>query len=68
MKKIGDLLGIQLTETTGYNAKSNSTVERAHSDLAKCQRALCKDDPDSWEDVLPRALFAMRTAVNKTAL
>ncbi len=37
---------------------------RAHSYLTKCLRSLYKDDLDPWEDILPWALFAMRTAVN----
>jgi len=55
-------LGIQLTTTPAYNPKSNP-VERSHRDLGAALRALVKQNAGSWEDVLPQALFAMRTAV-----
>ena len=62
-KDLTATLGIQVTDTTGYNPKSNGIVERFHRDLGSSLRALIKDDPDSWEDVLPQALFAIRTNV-----
>ena len=60
-KAVGNLLGINLTDTSGYNAKSNAQIERMHRDLGSILRALIEDDPESWEDALPRALFAIRT-------
>ena len=62
-KDVGALLGMKITNTTGYNPKGNGQVERMHRDLGPMLRALVKDDPDSWEDALPQALFALRTAV-----
>jgi transposase InsO family protein len=62
-KGVGELLQIQITDTTGYNPKGNGQVERMHRDLGEILRALLRDDPDSWEDALPQALFAMRTSV-----
>ncbi len=58
-------LGIRITDTTGYNLKSNRQVERMHRDLNTILRALVADhgDPYDWEDLLPSALFALRTAV-----
>ncbi len=61
---LGKTLGIQITDTTGYNPKGNGQVERMHRDLGAIMRAALRDDPNaSWEDVLPQALFALRTAV-----
>ena len=60
---VGQMLGIKITDTTGYNPKSNGQVERMHRDLGPMLRALILDKPESWEDVLPQALFALRTAV-----
>lgn len=59
---VGKLLGIRITNTTGYNPKGNGQVERMHRDLGSILRSLLRDDPESWEDVLPQALFALRTA------
>ena len=59
----GRMTGIQITNTGGYNPKGNGQVERVHRDLGNILRALTADQPDSWEDVWPQALFALRTAV-----
>ncbi len=61
---LGKTLDIQITDTTGYNPKSNGQVERMHRDLGAIIRAALRDNPKaSWEDKLPQALFALRTAV-----
>jgi len=65
-KEVGEALGIQITNTTGYNPKGNGQVERMHRDLNKMLRALTANNFDSWEDVLPQALFALRTAICKS--
>ena len=59
-KAVGDLLGVQITTTPAYNPKSNP-VERSHRDLGAILRALIGDSDRTWEEVLPQALFAMRT-------
>ena len=65
-KDVGELLGYQVTNTGGYNPKGNGQVERFHRDLGAILRALVRDDPASWEAYLPQALFAIRTAVNRS--
>ena len=65
-KEVGRLLGIRILDSSGYNPKANAQVERVHRDLGAMLRALLADEPDSWEDVLPQALFALRTHVSKT--
>ncbi len=61
---LGKTLGIQITDTTGYNPKGNGQEERMHRDLGAIKRAALRDDPNtSWDDVLPQALFALRTGV-----
>ncbi len=62
-RDVARLLGIQTTTTGGYNPKGNGAVERMHRDLGTMLRAAVREDPDSWEDALPWALFAIRTAV-----
>jgi transposase InsO family protein len=57
--------GIQVTTTPAYNPKSNP-VERVHCDLGTMLRALSYDTHQDWEDLLPKALFAIRTAVSKS--
>ncbi len=64
-KQLQAALGIRITDTTGYNPKSNGQVERMHRDLNTILRALVADhgDPYDWEDLLPSALFALRMAI-----
>ncbi len=64
-KQLQPQLGIKVTYTTGYNPKGNGQVERMHRDLNGILRALTTEygDPFAWEDLLPQALFALRTAV-----
>lgn len=54
-------LGIAKTHTPAYNPKS-LPVERTHRDLHSVVKALCTDTGQDWEEVLPMALFAIRTA------
>ncbi len=63
-KQLQPQLGIKVTDTTGYNPKGNGQVERIE-DLNRILRALTTEcgDPFTWEDLLPQALFALRTAV-----
>ena len=57
-------LQIRLTHTPAYHPQSNP-VERSHRDLKAILTALLDGrDPSTWEDYLPQALFAMRTAVS----
>ena len=63
---VNEELGIRVTTTTGYNPKGNSEIERVHRDLANILRATLEEDPPGWEDALPAALFALRTAVHSS--
>ena len=63
-KEVGKLLGITVTDTTGYHPASNGLLERMHRDLAGMLRAMLGDNPESWEDQIPAAVHAMNTAVH----
>ena len=65
LKSVYGQFGIQPTMTPAYNPKSNP-VERVHRDLNKMLRLLCENEPENWEDHLPTALFALRTAKNRS--
>ena len=56
---------IRLTFTPTYNPQSNS-VERAHRDLNAMLRVLCHQNAADWEEVLPAALLALRSAVHES--
>ena len=57
--------GIKLSFTPTYNPQSNS-VEWVHRDLNAMLRALCNQHAADWEEVLPAALLALRSAVHKS--
>ena len=61
LKQVYDKLGIQRTTTPAYNPKSNP-VERCHRDLKACLTALAMEGHGDWEDNLPAALLALRSA------
>ena len=57
--------GVRLTFTPTYNPQSNS-VERTHRDLNTMLRVLCHQQAADWEEVLPAALLALRSAVQES--
>ncbi len=65
-QEVCSYLNIRKTTTPPYHPCSNGQVERVHRDLAKMLRALCHHDDGDWEELLPQALLALRTAVNRT--
>ena len=54
--------GITRMRTTAYHPQTNGALERAHGTLKNSLRCLINQFYD-WEDRLPLALFAMRTAL-----
>ena len=56
---------IRLTFTLTYNPQSNS-VERVHGDLNIMLRVLRHQHAADWEEVLPVALLALRSAVHES--
>ena len=59
--------GIWLTFTPTFNPQSNS-VERVHRDLNTMLRVLCHQHAVDWEEVLPAALLALRSAVHESTV
>ena len=57
--------GIRLTFTPTYNPQSNS-LERTHRDLSTMLRVLCHQHAADWEEVVPAALLALRSAVHES--
>jgi hypothetical protein len=63
---VSKLLRIRITGTTPYNPKSNTQVERIHKDLHGILKGLMGDNFTMWEELLPQALFSIRTAICRT--
>ena len=57
--------GVRLTSTPTSNPQSNS-VERTHRDRNTMSRVLCHQIVAYWEEVLPAALLALRSAVHES--
>ena len=65
LRMVYQSFGIQPTMTPAYNPKSNP-VERVHQDLGRMLMALSGRFPHEWEEHLPAALLALRTARNRS--
>ena len=65
MREAFQRAGIRLTFTPTYNPQSNS-VERTHRDLGTMLRVFCHQHAADWEEVLPAALLALRSAVHES--
>ena len=58
--------GIHVVHSSVQHPQSNP-VERFHRTLKRILRALCFERGQDWEECLPGALFAIRTAVSETS-
>ena len=65
-QEMGKQLHMKITVTTPYNPKSNGCVERFHRDLSKMLAAVNEGGEADWEDGLPAALMAIRSAKSNT--
>ena len=58
------LLGISTTRTSAYHPEGNGQVERFNRTLEAMLAKIIQDDQHDWDSLLPKALFAYRTAVH----
>ena len=58
-------LKIEQSRTPTYNPRSNP-VERAHRTLMDILKKMATRNPGAWKEMLPAALFSMRTSVHST--
>ena len=60
-----DLYGVIVQFVTVYHPESNGMVENRNKEIGKYLRLLCKKDTQTWDEVLPSALWALRTCKNE---
>jgi len=61
-----DLYGVYVHYTTVYHPESNGMVENRNKEIGKYLRILCNKNTQNWDEVLPSALWALRTCKNET--
>ena len=59
-------LGIDHITSTPYHPESQGIVERFHQTLKSILRKMCDTNDQVWDDKLPFALFAIRSAPSET--
>jgi len=52
--------------TSTYHPESNEEVENRNKEIGKYLRLLCNNNQGIWDDMLPSALWALRTCKNET--
>lgn len=61
-----DLYGVYVQFTSTYHPEFNEEVENRNKKIGKYLRLLCNQNILIWDDVLPSALWAIRTCKNET--
>ena len=59
-------LGIKHVTSTPYHPESQGIVERFHQTLKTLIKKYCGNNVNSWDDLIPYLLFAVRSAVNES--
>ena len=57
---------VQQTFSTAYHPQTNGLVERYNKTLVETLAKLCLKKPQEWDEMIPAALFAYRTARHET--
>jgi len=67
VRQLCESLGVKRTRTTPYHPRGDGLVERFNRTLLKILRGLIRGRPSEWEECLPLALLAYRTAKHASA-
>jgi RNase H-like domain found in reverse transcriptase/Integrase zinc binding domain/Integrase core domain len=66
MKDIYQELGIKQLRTAAYTPRTNGMVEKANRVLVDMLTMYANENPESWDEHLPYAVFAYNTSLNAT--
>jgi len=61
-----DLYGVYVQYVSVYHPESNGMVENRNKEIGKYLKLLCNNNTTIWDDVLPSALWALRTCKSET--
>ena len=61
-----DLYGVYVNFVVTYHPESNGQVENRNKEIGKYLRLLCNKNTSIWDEMLPSALWALRTCKNET--
>ncbi len=67
IKSMCDVLGIKKIRTTPYHPQGNGRAERSIGTIKRLIRAMGNERNLAWDEVLPYALLAFRSAVNNSS-
>ena len=65
-KSFLDLYGVYVNYTNVYHPESNGEVENRNKEIGKYLRILCNKNTTNWDEILPSALWAIRTCKHET--
>lgn len=63
-KQICKLFGIVKIQTTPYHPQTNGALERHHKPLADYLRAFSRNNPSTWDKLLPYAMYVHNNSLN----
>jgi len=61
-----DLYGVYVQYVSVYHPESNGMVENRNKEIGKYLKILCNNKVLTWDEMLPSALWALRTCKNET--
>ena len=66
MRDLCAWIGIEKSRTTPYHPQGNGMVERANRAIKVAVTTICEQYGSKWSEALPYALWAIRSAINRT--
>ena len=63
-EQLGNLMGIKLARTSGFNPRSNGLSEARNKSIVHLLRCLASHKPNQWDDYLPAVTMALNSTIH----